>query len=151
MSLFCCCRKKMLSVNNHGFTLVEILVVMFIVAIMAGTAAPSVGRIYDNLKFRKQVGNFSSILRYAKLVAVTSGEKVALSLGDDGGCVFEYTGAVEESRNCNIGEEDYFTLEPDEVIFYPEGVATPALLTFERGDRLKRIRVDLLTARPIFE
>ena len=44
-----------------------------------------------------------------------------------------------------------FEMEPGEVIFYPEGIATPALLTFTRGERVKRIHVDLLTSRPVVE
>lgn len=124
---------------------------LIIMGIMAGTAIPTVGRIYDNLKFRQQIRKFSSVLRYAKLVAVTRGETLSLKLVADEECVFQLTGPVEESRDCNLGEDEVLTMEPEEVFFYPEGIATPALLTFARGERIKRIRLDLLTARPVIE
>jgi len=76
---------------------------------------------------------------------------VVLRLAEDDECAFNFTGPVAETRSCNLKEEDVFTMEPGEIIFYPEGHATPALLTFERGERLKEIRVDLLTARPVME
>jgi prepilin-type N-terminal cleavage/methylation domain-containing protein len=150
MGLGGCFRKRLAcAINTKGFSLFEILAVMVILGIMAGTAIPTVGRIYDNLKFRQQVRKFSSILRYAKLLAVTRGETVSLKLAEDEDCVFQLTGPVEESRDCNLGEDEVLTMEPEEIFFYPEGIATPALLTFTRGERVKRIRLDLLTARPV--
>lgn len=151
MGLFGGHQKKLRLSDGRGFSLFEILVVMVILGIMAGTATPTVGRIYDNMKFRQQVRGFSSILRYAKLVAVTHGEEVVLKIAEGDDCVFEFSGPIEESRDCKLGEEDVLDLEPGEIIFYPEGVATPALLTFERGERVKRIRLDLLTSRPVVE
>ena len=151
MSLVCCYRKRLAFGNTGGFSLIELLVVMVIVGIMAGTAAPTVGRIYDNLKFRQQIRKFSAVLRYAKLVAVTRGEQVSLKLDEGDECVFQLTGPVEESRDCSLGEEEVLTMAPGEIFFYPEGTATPAVLTFEKGERVKRIRLDLLTARPVVE
>ena len=151
MSWRTCCRRRLASVNNQGFTLFEVLAVMVILGIMAGTATPMVARIYDNLKFRHQVRKFSSTLRYAKLVAVTSGETVNLKLDEGEECVFLLSGPVDESRDCTLGEEETLTMAPGEISFYPEGIATPALLTFARGERVKNIRLDLLTARPVIE
>ncbi len=144
-------RKNLVSANTRGFSLFEILAVMVILGLMVGTAIPAVGRIYDNLKFRRQIREFSSVLRYAKLVAVTRRATVSLKLAEDEECAFQLTGPVEESRDCNLGEEEVLTLEPGQIFFYPEGIATPALLTFTSGERLKRIRLDLLTARPVVE
>jgi type II secretory pathway pseudopilin PulG len=127
------------------------MVVMVILGIMAATAIPTVGRVFDNLRFKQQVGQYSAILRYAGLVAVTRGEAVSLKLAEGGDCLFLLTGPIAESRDCKLGEEDALTMAPAEIIFYPEGTATPALLTFEKGARVKRIRLDLLTARPVID
>ncbi|MEN8134910.1 MAG: GspH/FimT family pseudopilin [Thermodesulfobacteriota bacterium] len=151
MSVGGCYRKRLAFNDSRGFSLFEILAVLVILGLMAGTAIPTVGRIYDSLKFRQQIRKFSSILRYAKLVAVTRGETVNLKLAEDEECVFQLTGPVEESRDCSLGEEEDLTMEPEEISFYPEGIATPALLTFARGERAKRIRLDLLTGRPFVE
>ena len=145
------CRRRLASDHCGGFTLFEVLAVMVILGIMAGTATPMVGRIYENLKFRHQVRRFSSILRYAKLVAVTSGETVNLKLDEGEECVFLLTGPVDERRDCTLGEEESLTMAPGEIVFYPEGIATPAVLTFTKGERVKNIRLDLLTARPFIE
>ncbi|MDF1577181.1 MAG: prepilin-type N-terminal cleavage/methylation domain-containing protein [Desulfobulbales bacterium] len=134
-----------------GFSLFEILAVLVILGIMAGTATPTVGRIFDNMRFRQQAEKFSAVLRYGKLMAVTRRQVVALRLGEGEECVFELSGAVDESRGCDLDEEDVLTMTPGEIFFYPQGTATPALLTFEKGERVKKIRLDLLTARPHIE
>jgi hypothetical protein len=83
-------------------------------------------------------------------MAVSRGEIVTLALPEEGDCLFVLSGAVEETRECDLGEEDVLTMDPGEIYFFPEGTATPALLTFEKGERIKRIRLDLLTARPVY-
>ena len=137
--------------TNAGFSLIEMMIVLVILGIMAGISAPAVGKILDNLKFRQQVDKYSAIMRYARLKAVAKGEMVTLKLMEEGDCVFQLSGPIEETRDCDLSEDDALTMDPGEIYFFPEGIATPALLTFEKGDRLKKIRLDLLTARPILE
>jgi len=144
-------RNGHLFMGAKGFSLFELLAVLVILGIMAGTATPTVGRIFDNMRYRQQVRKFSSILRYGKLLAVTSRQVVSLKLAEDEECVFQFSGPVGESRSCNLDEEDVLTMDPGEIFFYPQGTATPALLTFEKGERVKRIRLDLLTARPMVD
>ena len=138
-------------VRAKGFSLIEILVVMVILGIMAGIATPMVGRIFDNLEFRQQIKRFSSTLRYAKLLAITKGEQVSLTLAEGEDCVFQLRGPIEEDRSCTLGDEEILTMDPGEIVFYPEGTATPGLLTFEQGERVKLIRLDLLTALPVID
>ena len=151
MSILAFRRRKNIFGNGSGFSLLEMMIVLVIIGIMAGITAPAVGRILDGLKFRQQVSKFSGVLRYARLMAVSRGEIVTLNLPEEGDCVFVLSGPVEERRECGLGEDDVLTMDPGEIYFFPEGTATPALLTFEKGERIKRIRLDLLTARPISE
>jgi type II secretion system protein H len=144
-------QQKMDLFGDKGFSLVEILVVMVILGIMAGIATPMVGRIFKNLEYRQQIKRFSSTLRYAKLLAITKGEQVILTLAEGDDCVFQLRGPVEEDRSCTLGDEEILTMDPGEIVFYPEGTATPALLTFEQGERVKLIRLDLLTALPVID
>lgn len=143
----CDARRK----SAGGFSLLELMIVVVILGIMAGTASPMIGRIYDNLEFRRQISKFSATLRYAKLLAVTKGETVHLTLAEGEDCIFRLRGPVDESRECTLGDEEVLTMDPGEIYFFPEGTATPTLLTFKRAERVKLIRIDLLTARPVIE
>ena len=137
--------------SNRGFTLFEILAVMIIVAILAGVSAPAIGRIMDNLQFRQQTGKFTAVLRYARLLAISKGEVVSLKLSEEKDCLFVISGPVDETRECRLGEDDVLEMDPGEVFFYPEGLASPVLITFEKGERVRRISLDILTGRPMVE
>jgi len=128
------------------------LVVLVILGIAAGMAGPALGRLLEGLKFRQQTEHYSAILRYARLLAVSSGETVRLHLdreSDD--CVFEISGPVKESKDCRLGDEDTLVMDPGDFYFFPEGNATPGTLTLTKGKRVSRLRLDLLTGRPELE
>ena len=48
------------------------MVVLFIIALAAGLAAPSIGRSTDALRARAEVASFSAVLRHAREQAITT-------------------------------------------------------------------------------
>jgi len=138
--------------GRRGFSLLEMLMVLVILGIMAGMAGPALGRLLDGLKFRKQTGHFSAILRYARLLAISRGETVRLHLDSEVDvCVFELSGPVQERKDCGLQDQDILVMDPGDIYFFPEGYATPGTLTFAKGKRVSRLRLDLLTGRPELE
>ena len=138
--------------RGRGFSLFEMLVALVILAIMAGLAAPALGRLLEGLQFRRQTGQYSALLRYARLLAVSRGQTVRLHLDREvEACVFELSGPVAESRECQLQDQDILVMDPGDFYFFPEGYATPGTLTFSRGKRFARLRLDLLTGRPELE
>jgi prepilin-type N-terminal cleavage/methylation domain-containing protein len=59
-------------VNQRGFSLLELIVVLSILALAAGLAAPSISRSTDALKLRAEVAGFSAVLRHAREQAITT-------------------------------------------------------------------------------
>ena len=57
--------------GERGFTLVELILVVLVIAIVAGLALPAVGRGVDTLQLRADVAAFSAFLRYAREQAIT--------------------------------------------------------------------------------
>lgn len=140
--------------NDKGFSLFEILTVLVIFGILAAVSIPSAGRFMDNLDIRRQTQKFMSILRYARLMSITSAKKVHVTLENYGyeDCVFRLHGGIDEVRPCGLHEDDILMVEPEaDIVFYPEGQATPALVTFVRDEKQKTIVVDLLTGMPRIE
>ncbi|MBU0674224.1 MAG: GspH/FimT family pseudopilin [Proteobacteria bacterium] len=137
--------------SQQGFSLLEMIAVLVIVAMMFSVAVPSLSRMIDGLRFRQEFRRFAATLRYARLVSVSRREVVRFTIDDLDGCKMVLTGALEEERDCQLVGGDVLTLDPDEVVFFPEGHATPGILTLTRDEKFKRIRIDLLTGLPLVE
>jgi general secretion pathway protein H len=59
-------------VNQRGFTLLELVVVLLVMALAAGVAAPSIGRSADALRMRTEIAGFSAFLRHAREQAIST-------------------------------------------------------------------------------
>lgn len=117
---------------QKGFTVLEMLTVLVLLGIMATVAVPTVGRFLDSLETRKQTEKVLSALRYARLTAITKGDTVHVAVDEADPSVLLLSGAVNERRSVN--EDWRLELEPTEILFFPEGQATPATLVFARAD-----------------
>ena len=134
-----------------GFSLLELMMVLLLLGLIAGISTPAIGRFLDNLEFRRQVGDISAVLRYARLSAVAKGEKVRVSIPPEENQALRLAGGVEEVRPGLFTEEGQLVMDPAEIVFYPEGRATPGILTFSMGNRRQSIIMDPLTALPLLD
>jgi type II secretion system protein H len=140
--------------RSRGFSLIELLVVLILIGIMAGVTGPAVGRFLDSLEFKKQTAKVMAAIRYARLTAITRGKYLVMtaSEGEGGsGTSLTLSGAVEEVRDLALDEDATLELDPVELVFLPEGYATPGTLTLTRGERSETISIDPLTALPMME
>lgn len=138
--------------GSRGFSLFEMLLVMALLGIMAAMAGLAAGPLLEKVKFRRQTEKYTALLRYARLLAISSGKPVALALGGEGEeCLFSLSGPVEEEKACELADKDVLVMDPGVLTFFPEGSATPGVLTFIREGRKATIRLDLLTGRPEME
>ncbi len=128
----------------------ELLTVLVILGVFAAVSAPAIGRILSNISVRNKTQNVVAILRYTRLMAISKGKEVRLTLNsfEEGG-VFLLTGGVQESRNLNLGEEESLTMSPSEIIFFPESHSTIATLEVIIGNQTREITIDPLTALPL--
>lgn len=137
--------------TQKGFSLLEMLTVLLLFAIITAVAAPSTGRFLSSLQFRQKAQEVVSVLRYARLMSVTQGENVYVVMNDEGATGFTLSGGVEKVYEFDLEEDDAVNIEPEEIVFFPEGQVTPAHVTFTGGNRILRVSMDPLTALPIIE
>ncbi|MBU0728260.1 MAG: prepilin-type N-terminal cleavage/methylation domain-containing protein [Proteobacteria bacterium] len=135
--------------NHKGFTLIELLVVLLLLGILSALAAPGAGRFLDSLNVRKQTQQIMATIRLARLIAVTKGVEVHLDLDESDGRIIRLSGGLNKVVECDFGDDDSLTMVPAHVVFFPEGHATPAILTFIKGDKIRTIVLDPLTGLPI--
>jgi type II secretion system protein H len=138
--------------RSRGFSLIELLLVLLLIGIMAGVAGPAVGHFLDTLEFKKQTEKVMATIRYSRLMAITHGKLVLMTATEDEDSqALSLSGAVEEVKPLGLAEGATLELDPSELMFSPEGYATPGRLTLTSGGRSETITIDPLTALPLLE
>jgi general secretion pathway protein H len=68
------------SAHSHGFTLMELMVVMIILSITMGLVIPRIGAGWRNIEDRDFLQEFVTTLKRARLIAMNSGGIVAFRI-----------------------------------------------------------------------
>lgn len=131
--------------RTSGFSLFELLAAMAIVALVMVIAAPPVGTMLSKISFRKEVNSVMAQVRGWKLLAVSKGKPVSVTLDED---VLIVQLAQEERERKTMPQGISLTMEPSRILFSPEGWATPATLEISTERRSKRIWINPLTGQP---
>ncbi len=149
--------------TRRGFTLMEIIVVVIIIAIMFGVALPSLRGMRDNNRLRSTVRENMSLMKYARSEAVFNSRTTQVFLDVEKGEFWldlrtpdEKTGrynpkapktTMERKRKLEknvfiteVNAMDNNILENGKIIaidFFPDGTASPTLITYQmekKGD-----------------
>lgn len=131
-----------------GFSLVELLVVLMLLAILAALAAPVGSKLLNSLAFQRQTRQIMASLRYARLMAITSGKPVEVRLDGSREHGLIFSGGVKEERELELTATDTLSMKPEVAAFFPEGMATPATLILNTETRKSTILIDALTGLP---
>jgi Tfp pilus assembly protein FimT len=126
--------------------------VLVLIGVMAGVAAPPIGRFLDSLEFKKQTAKIMAAVRYARLKAITEGKFVVMTAAEGGvaqGLLL--SGAVNEVRQLELAEDATLEIDPLELVFSPEGYGTPGTFILTSGGRTETIFIDPMTALPLVE
>lgn len=137
--------------NQPGFTLLELVVTLFVIALATALAMPAIGRGTEGLRVRVEVAGFSAFLRRAREQAVTTREERAVTVDPAGGVV------TDEAGNHRVRGRrplpDGLTIEADPpaaltVRFSPQGSSSGgAFRLASRNGVAYRVTIDPLTGR----
>lgn len=140
----------MAAVRQKGFTLLELLVALVIMAAIAGVAVPQFSRSMTNVQLRKSTQEISAILREARNTAISESRMIALVLEaedqslqiKDGTFIYFWPDGID----VELAETRTVFREADlSIRFYPDGTATNSYLTVSAHERRHTIMVDWLT------
>ena len=93
--------------KSHGFTLLELMVVLAIVAILTMLAAPSFTRLIQSITMSSAVNTFLADMRYARSESIRRGGGVVMCRSDD-----------PEAANANCGSGSTTGWESGWIIFH---------------------------------
>ncbi len=122
--------------GDDGFTLLEMLVTLAVVALVASIGFPMLQSSFDKLEFDRAVTETSYAVRSARALAIARGQRVQLVQLDDGrlsaaGTVF----AGPWPKSVKV------TLPATGLSFYPDGEALPAEVAVRSRQAERRIVV----------
>lgn len=134
---------------KRGFTLIELIVTLFVLSLAATVVAPSVVNGVDSLRARSEAAGIATFLRAAREQAVTHNHTYEVTVKSDEGVVELRSGdRVPATRKLAAGVR--VTSDPPGVrviTFLPQGMSSGARLRVEMAGRGYLITVDPLTGR----
>jgi len=140
------------AVDRRGFTLLELIVTLFVVALVTAIAVPTIGRSTEAIRVRADVAAFSAMLRHARERAITTRKTHAVVV-DPGAHRMNIVsgganGEVRESRA--LPERLEITATPPPALtvrFEPQGASSGGDFRLAIGTIAYRVTVDGLTGR----
>lgn len=135
---------------KRGFTLIELIVTLFVLSLAVAVAAPSVVNGIDTVKTRAEAAGIATFLRAAREQAVTHNRAYEVRVKSDEGIIELRVGEnVPATRRLATGVR--VTADPPAarvITFLPQGLSSGARLRVEMaGRRGYLITVDPLTGR----
>ena len=137
-------------VDARGFTLLELIVTLFVVALAVGVVVPVVGRGTETLRGRSEVARFSALLRHARDQAITTRRNHAVVIDPAAHRATIIAGRDEVRETRALPHDLGVEANPPPaltVCFEPNGVSSGADFRLTAGPVRYRVTVDTLTGR----
>ena len=121
--------------NRRGFTLLELLVVLFIVGIIASIVAVSVGRFRDKTLFTEEARRIYLTARHAREAAILDRTEVAFRLNEETNTYWLDYPASKPSVSHVVPKK--FTITGQDIFFFPKGNSSGGLIEIqnEKGQK----------------
>jgi general secretion pathway protein H len=143
---------------RRGYTLIETVVVLLVLALAAGLVAPAVGRGLEAIHVRTEVAGIASFLRAARAQAIAQRRSVDVRIDGDGRTLVRDGGAGGARSGDAAGRlvhhlSPHLHLIPEgpagrPVTFFAHGLSSGARLRVESGETaVFVVTVDPLTGR----
>jgi prepilin-type N-terminal cleavage/methylation domain-containing protein len=136
------------AIGRRGFTLLELLVTLLVVALAVAVILPAVGRNTETIRLRAEVAGFAAMYRHAREQAITTRAAHAVVLDAEGRRLTLVKGEDEVRRTRPISERFAVRAESSPVVrFEPEGTSSGGRFQLAAGATTWRVTVDAVTGR----
>ena len=137
-------------VDARGFTLLELIVTLVVVAVAVGLIAPAIGRSTESLRVRAEVAGFSATFRHAREQAITTRQAFTVLVNPTRHQLTVTTG--EDEVRWTRAMSNRVEIRPDapsslSVRFEPQGSCSGGDYRLVSGKIVYRVMVDAVTGR----
>lgn len=145
-------RREEITRNAYGFTLLEVIITLFVVALAVGITVPTIARSSDSIKARAEVARFSAILRHTRERAITGRTAHAVVIDPQAHKMTVHAGGpdgeVRETRTLPPRLVVEATPPPALTVrFEPQGTSSGGQFRLVSGPVTYIVTVDPLTGR----
>jgi prepilin-type N-terminal cleavage/methylation domain-containing protein len=138
--------------GTRGFTLLELIVTLSVVALVVGLAVPTIARSTDAIRARADVAGFSALLRHGRERAIVTRKPHAVVVDPAARRVSLLAGGPEGEVRETRALPERLTVEAEPppalvVRFEPQGGGSGGEFRLTSGGVAYRVTVDALTGR----
>jgi general secretion pathway protein H len=121
--------------NKKGFTLLELLVVLFIVGVIVSIVAVSVGRLRDKTVFTEEARRIYLTTKHAREASILERREVAFRLNEETNTYWLDYSASKPSENHAVPKR--FIITGADIFFFPKGNSSGGLIEIqnEKGQK----------------
>ena len=140
---------KRQELSARGFTLLELVVTLMVLAVAVALVAPSIGRSTEAIRVRAEVARFAALLRHAREQAITT-QSVHAFVVDPAAHRVRVVAGDEVRETRALPEDMIVEADPPPALsvrFDPEGTSTGGDFHLATGTARYRVTIDRLTGR----
>jgi len=121
--------------NSNGFTLLELLVVLFIIGLATAMVVFSAGRMRDNSVFREEARKIYLTAKHAREAAILERRDVALKIDEEANRYWLDYGGDKTSEMHTVPKK--YPLSGKNLYFFPKGNSSGGLIEIknEKGQK----------------
>jgi prepilin-type N-terminal cleavage/methylation domain-containing protein len=137
-------------VDARGFTLLELIVTLVVIAVAAGLVAPAIGRSTESLRVRAEVAGFSATFRHAREQAITTRQAFTVQVNLTNRLLTVTTGEDEVRWTRALSQRVELRADTPgslAVRFEPQGTSSGGEFHLMSGKIVYRVTVDAVTGR----
>lgn len=137
---------------QEGFTLLELLTVMTVMALVLVVGAPQLGSLLPHINFERSARELTASLREARSRAIVSDETVSFNL-DVGRRAYWIVGSRPKIKSVSptatvlvfSAEENLTRQKVASILFFPDGSSTGGFIKLTQNGEAYKISINWLT------
>jgi general secretion pathway protein H len=124
-------KTRISTAGNRGFTLLELIVVLFIAGMAMAVVLFSAGRVRENALFNDEARRLYQTLKHAREIAIMERDDVTVRVDSDGNRYWIDYGDGKTSDARTVGKG--FTISGKDMVFFSNGSSSGGTIKIENA------------------